>query len=137
MRFLEIFLEAGEVIDKPPVVNKPPAQQPKEIPLNSPGGATVMILNDDITPAEVVVEAIMYGTGLPAGEAIRRMESAHQGGWAAIASYANRDLAESVAQKIESHAQNNDRYDHYRRHIPPRGHFGPWPLSVEVMDAEQ
>ena len=102
MRFLEILLE-DEVVDKPPVTNKPPAQQPKEIPLNSPGGATVMILNDDITPAEVVVEAIMFGTGLPAGEAIGRMERAHQGGWAAIATYASKDVADSVASKIENH----------------------------------
>ena len=132
MRLSEILKEEGnEVIDRPPV------HQKKEVPLHVPGGATVMILNDPVTPAEVVVEAIMYGTGLSSGEAIRRMERAHQGGWAPIASYGSRDLAETVAAKIENHARNNMRYDHYRSHIPPRGYFDPWPLTTEVMDADQ
>lgn len=119
------------------VIDKPPVRTPQktEVPLHIPGGATVMILNDDITPAEVVVEAIMYGTGMSASEAIRRMERAHQGGWAPIAAYASRDLAESVASKIEMHARSNKRYDHYKPHIPYTGEV--WPLAVEVMDAEQ
>ena len=116
------------------VIDRPPVKQPTEVPLHVPGGATVMILNDDVTPAEVVVEAIMYGTGLSAAEAMRRMEKAHQGGWAAVASYASRDLAETVASKIENHARNNTRYDRYRPLIPFNG---PWPLAAEVMDAEQ
>ena len=116
------------------IIDRPPVKQKEEVPLHVPGGATVMILNDDVTPAEVVIEAIMYGTGLPANEAIRRMERAHQGGWAAVASYASRDLAETVAQKIENHARQNTRYDRYRPLIPFNG---PWPLAAEVMDAEQ
>lgn len=128
MRLDEIIDEAGEVIDRPPV------KQREEVPLHVPGGATVMILNDDVTPAEVVVAAVIYGTGLSAGAAIRRMEQAHQGGWAAIASYANRDVAETVASKIENHARNNTNYDHYRRFV---NFHGPWPLAAEVMDADQ
>lgn len=116
------------------VIDRPPVKQKEEVPLHVPGGATVMILNDDVTPAEVVVEAIMYGTGLSAAEATRRMEQSHRGGWAAVASYASRDLAETVASKIQNHARNNTRYDRYRPLIP---YQGPWPLAVEVMDAEQ
>jgi len=128
MRAREFIKEAGEVIDHPPV------HQKQEVPLHIPGGATVMILNDDKTPAEVVIEAVMYGTGLSESEAERRVLQAHQGGWAPVACYANRDMAETVASKIENHARNNTRYDHYKPHAR---HTGPWPLAVEVMDAEQ
>jgi len=130
MRLHEFVKEAGETT----VIDKPPVHQKAEVPQHLPGGATVMILNDSVTPAEVVVEAIMYGTGLSAHEAFVRMDDAHQGGWAPIASYANRDLAETVANKIMIHARNNTRYDKYRPLIP---HHGEWPLQAEVMDAEQ
>jgi ATP-dependent Clp protease adapter protein ClpS len=127
-------MRLDEIRPEVTVIDRPPVKQREEVPLHVPGGATVMILNDDVTPAEVVVEAIMYGTGLSAAEAQRRMEQSHQGGWAAVASYASRDLAETVASKIENHARNNTNYDHYRPHIPFNG---PWPLAAEVMDAEQ
>jgi len=128
MRIKEIVKEAGEVVDRPPV------KQNQEVPLHVPGGATVMILNDPVTPAEVVIEAVVYGTGLNPGEAERRVRQAHEGGWAPVASYANRDVAETVANKIETHARNNTRYDRYRQYV---GYFEPWPLAAEVMDAEQ
>lgn len=127
--FIDIIKEAEST-----VIDRPPVSKQQEVPLNVPGGATVMILNDDITPWEVVVEAIMHGTGLSEAEAMRRMRRAHEGGWAPIASYASRDLAETVANRIQSHAMNNRSYDHYRRYS---GYQGPWPLAVEVVDAEQ
>lgn len=134
MRIYEISEAEQNVIDRPPVKKK------EEVPLHVPGGATVVVLNDPVTPGEVVIEAVMYGTGLSQGEAIKRVMQAHTGGYAAVASYASRDLAESVAQKIEQHARSNKRYDHYRPHIPymgRAGYNGPWPLTCEVMDADQ
>ena len=116
------------------VVDRPPVQQKSEVPLHIPGGATVMILNDPVTPAEVAVEAVMHGTGLSLEEAARRVMRAHNGGWAPVASYSSRDVAESVADKIMSHARANTRYDHYRRFV---NHQGPWPFTAEVMDAQQ
>ena len=107
----------------------------EEVPMHRPGGFTVMILNDDKTPVEVVVEAVMYGTGLSPEEAMRRVEQAHNGGWAAVASYGSEDLAETVAEKIMRHARQNTRYDRYRSHPHFRNFNGPWPLSAEVMAA--
>lgn len=115
-------------------IEKPPVVKSKDAPAEVPGGATVMIMNDPVTPAEVVVEAIMYGTGLSKAAAMKRMMHAHRNGWVPIASYANKDIAESVASKIENHASNNKNYDHYRPYVK---HNGPWPLAVEVMDAQQ
>jgi ATP-dependent Clp protease adapter protein ClpS len=124
-----------EVIDRPPVLNRPPAE--KEKAYDFPGGATVMILNDDKTPGEVVVDAIVAGTGMPASEAFKRMMRAHQGGWAPVASYSSKDMAETVADRIMRHAQRNSNYDHYRQHPHFRNFSGPWPLQAEVMDAKQ
>lgn len=130
MKIHEIIKESpGEVLDRPPVLDR------QEVPLHRPGGFTVMILNDDKTPFEVVVEAVMYGTGLDAGEAMARVRRAHEGGWAAVASYGSKDLAETVADKIMRHASNNTRYDHYRQHPHFRNFRGPWPLTAEVMEA--
>jgi len=117
------------------VIDRPPVQKKEEVPLHRPGGATVMILNDEYTPAEVVVEAIVAGTGLSPEEAMRRMMKAHTDGWVPIASYATRDMAETVASKIEQHARSNTRYDHYRKYM--KNFQGPWPLSCEVMDADE
>lgn len=130
MKLSEILQEAGEA----EVIDRTPVKQQEEVPLSIPGGATVMILNDDVTPAEVVIEAVMYGTGLSEAEADRRVRRAHEGGWAPVACYASRDVAESVATKIQTHAYNNTRYDHYKQYT---NHRGPWPLTAEVMDAEQ
>jgi ATP-dependent Clp protease adapter protein ClpS len=133
MKIKEIVKEAGEDT----VIDRPLVHQRQEVPQHIPGGSTVMILNDDYTPFEVVIEAIMAGTHLPAAEAIRRMESAHQNGWAAIASYGSKDMADTVADRIMMHARANTDYDHYRQHPHFRNFQGPWPLQAEVMDADQ
>lgn len=131
-------------IQEATVLDRPLVHQQEEVPLHIPGGATVMILNDPVTPAEVVIEAVMSGTGLDGSEAARRVLAAHEGGWAPVASYASKDVAETVANKIIRHAASNVNYDRYRTMpgIPksprgPGGHIGPWPLQAEVMDAEQ
>ena len=117
------------------VTDRPPVKQPVEIPLNEPGGFNVVILNDPVTPAEVVVEALVSAVGLSRGDAMRRMMKAHRGGWRVVATYASSDVAETIAERIMAHAQSNTNYDHYRRYIPPRGYFDPWPLRAEVMEA--
>jgi ATP-dependent Clp protease adapter protein ClpS len=85
------------------------------VPLETPGGANVGILNDPVTPFNVVVEAVMAGTGLSESEATRRMVQAHTTGRAAVASYASRDLAETVAGRIEANAR-------------------PWTLATYVVE---
>ena len=104
----------------------------KELPLNDPSGWNVMIMNNNVTPAEVVVEAIMAAVKISQGEAMKRMMAAHQNGWVAVAAYGSKDMADTVASKIESHAHNNKSYDHYRQFTK---HVGPWPLDTEVMKA--
>lgn len=103
----------------------------------NPGGYTVVILNDGLTPAEVVVEAISSATGLSESEAYSKMMSAHKGGWAAIKSYPTLDIAETVADKIMRHAGNNTKYDHYRSLPHFKKFSGPWPLHAEVLDSSQ
>jgi len=128
-RYLDIVREAdADVLDREKVTQK------QEVPLHVPGGATVVVLNDHVTPFEVAVEAVVAATGLSTGEASKRMMKAHTQGWAAVAAYASRDIAETIASKIMQHARGNTNYDHYRRFT---GHTGPWPLHAEVMDAEQ
>ena len=128
--WIEIVENGGEVIDRPPV------QQPTQAPVHVPGGSTVVVLNDPYTPFEVAVEAVEHGVPLSKDEAMRRMMKAHRGGWAAVASYASKDMAETVSDRIMRHAHQNTNYDHYKRHIPPQGWNGPWPLHAEVMDAD-
>ena len=128
-RYLDIVREAdADVLDREKVTQK------QEVPLHVPGGATVVVLNDHVTPFEVAVEAVVAATGLSTSEASKRMMRAHTQGWAAVAAYANRDIAETIAEKIMQHARSNTNYDQYRRFT---GHTGPWPLHAEVMDAEQ
>ena len=128
-RYLDIVREAdADVLDREKVTQK------QEVPLHVPGGATVVVLNDHVTPFEVAVEAVVAATGLSTSEASKRMMRAHTQGWAAVAAYANRDIAETIAAKIMQHARSNTNYDQYRRFT---GHTGPWPLHAEVMDAEQ
>lgn len=134
---LKEYIREAEVADRPPELAKPPVGQQQEKPTDKPGGFTVMILNDGMTPAEVVIEAIVSVTGMSADVAFTKMMRAHQGGWAPIKSYASKDVAETIAHGIMRHAQQNDRYDHYRQHPHFRNFKGPWPLTAEVMDAAQ
>ena len=126
-----------EVITEAEVMEPVKTPQAKEKPADKPGGFTVMILNDGMTPAEVVIEAIVSATGMSSDDAFSKMMRAHQGGWAAIKSYASKDMAETVAHNIMRHAQQNNNYDHYRAHPHFRNFKGPWPLTAEVMDASQ
>jgi len=102
-----------------------------DAPVEKPPGWNVVILNDDTTPAEVVVEAIVDSTDLTPHQAIERMMTAHSGGWAVIKSYHSADVAEQVAHNIQVHAENNTKYDHYKEHL---GHKGPWPLTTDIQE---
>jgi ATP-dependent Clp protease adapter protein ClpS len=130
-------MKLSELTDAPEkVLNPTKASEPE--PVYRPGGATVVILNDDYTPFEVVIEAIVASTNLSVSEATKRMHAAHTKGFSPIASYASRDVAETVAENIMKHARANRHYDHYRAH-PHFRRLGnqPWPLQAEVMDADQ
>ena len=131
MRSIRHYINILEDLD---VLDREKVTQKQEVPLHVPGGATVVVLNDHVTPFEVAVEAVVAATGLGAEEAARRMMKAHTQGWAAVAAYANKDVAETIADRIMRHARNNSNYDHYRQYMK---HTGPWPLTAEVMDAEQ
>lgn len=124
------LIENNEVIDRPPV------RQREEVPLHIPGGFTVCIRNDPITPFQVVIEAVVAATGLSVGEAVKRMMQAHTSGLAPVAAYASKDIAETKANKIEQHARANTRWDEIRRHIPPNGYWNPWPLQTEILDSQ-
>jgi ATP-dependent Clp protease adapter protein ClpS len=115
------------------VLDRPPTTDKQDAPLYIPGGATVVVFNDDNTPFEVVIEAIVAATKLSPSEAAKRMMQAHSQGWSPIASYPTRDIAETVSSNIEHHAAINDRYDEYKIIQNWRG---PWPLTCDVMDAE-
>jgi len=124
-------INESEVADRvrPKIKNQP-------VPTQLPGGFTVYVLNDHITPFEVAVEAVMSAIGLSEAEARRRMMKAHRGGGYPVAAYASKDIAETKAQKIMVHAQQNTNYDHLRRYTNGgRGWNGPWPLHAEVMEA--
>lgn len=123
-------------MNKPEVIDRPPTVTPVEatVPVEVPGGATVMLLNNPVTPFEVVLEALMSATGLSHAEAYKRMMKCHQNGWHPVASYGSVDVAQTVADKITRHAAANGRYERYR---PLVKHMGPWPLDTEVMDAGQ
>lgn len=137
MRDLIKIVENGPevtVIDRPPVKKK----QSQDVPVHLPGGFTVVVLNDPVTPFEVAVEAVVAGTHLSPGEAIKRMMAAHKKGYAPVAAYATKDMAETVAENIEQHARANKSWDHLRPYVPymgKTGYTGPWPLSCEVMES--
>lgn len=116
------------------VLTAPPKVHTNDEEDKKPGGATVMVLNDPITPGMLVLEAIVSATGLSQAEAMKRVMKAHQGGWAAIETYASKDMAETVAKKILDYVHSDTKYDDYRQFT---NHKGPWPLAVEVVDAEQ
>ena len=123
------LLQELETIMRPPKMTA----KPKEVELNKPGGFNVMILNNPVTPFQVVQEALMSAVGLSPAKAAERMMRAHKGGWACVATYASSDVAETVANKITQHAASNDRYDHIKRY---QRFTGPWPLDTEVMEAD-
>jgi len=134
-------LHENETIEKDPDLKKGTPPEEKEIELDKPGGFNICVLNDPVTPAEVVVEALMFVLGLSQAAAMRRMMRAHKNGWHVVATYASKDIAETKAAQIMAHARSNTNYDHYRTHpmIPPthpiKRHNGPWPLTAEVMEA--
>lgn len=129
-------LQEAEVLDRPPV------KQPQEIELDKPGGFNVVLLNDKVTPYEVVVEALMSVLGLSHQGAMKRMMRAHRGGWYVVATYASSDVAETMADRLTMHCRSNKNYDRYRSMpgVPrypngPGGYQGPWPTTFEVMEA--
>ena len=123
---MTILKELFDVIDKVKSI-------PKEMELDAPGGFNVMILNNPVTPAEVVVEALMSSVGLSKSAAMKRMMRTHRNGWHCVATYSSKDVAETVANKIEKHAGANTNYDHYRKYVKFND---PWPLDTEIMEAD-
>lgn len=128
-------MKIKHIIRENTVLDRKPTVVPKEVELDKPGGFNVVILNDPVTPYQVVVEAIMHAVGLSESQAFKRMMRAHRRGWHVVATYASRDIAETVASKLEQHARANTNYDYMRPMIPPRGYYDPWPLTAEVMEA--
>lgn len=134
-----------DIIKEEVVLDRPPVKQPKEIELDKPGGFNIVLLNDNITPYEVVLEALQSVLELSRQSAYERMMRAHRGGWHVVATYASSDVAETMAERLMDHCRSNTNYDYYRRDsndslIPryphgPRGYHDPWPTTFEVMEA--
>ena len=121
-----------EVLDRKQSIDK----KTQPVPVQLPGGFTVYVLNDHITPFEVAVEAVMAAIGLSHDDARRRMMKAHRGGGHPVAAYASKDIAETKAQQIMTHAQQNRNYDYLRPYTNGgNGWKQPWPLHAEVMEA--
>lgn len=131
-----------QILEDLKVVTGKPTFGAEEIPLNDPTGWNINLLNDTVTPFEVVVEALISVLGLSQSEAFKRMMAAHKGGWITVATYSSQDIAETKAQRLESHSRNNANYDHYRilPGVPkfpngPGQFTGIWPVSFEIMKA--
>ncbi len=67
----------------------------------------VVILNDDYTPMEFVVEVLEMYFGMDREKATRIMLTIHTQG-AATAGIFPRDIAETKAELVNSHAREND-----------------------------
>jgi ATP-dependent Clp protease adapter protein ClpS len=104
----------------------------KEVELNKPGSFNVCILNDPVTPGMLVLEAIVHVIKISPAEAMRRVMTAHRGGWAVVATYSSKDVAETKASLLEDYVRNDKKYDDYHQYT---GHAGAWPFTVEVMEA--
>lgn len=94
-----------------------------------PGGWTVFIeaTRDCIEP--VAVEAVMYGANKTQDQAQAIVTASAWTKRAPVHTYAQRDVAESVAEKISNHAARNTRY---------AKHWGSphWNLPTFVEPAE-
>lgn len=130
------------ILNEETVLKSPPVIQQKEIPLDDPTGWNVVLLNDPVTPFEVVIEALQTVLRITRDEAYRRMMKAHRSGWHVVATYGSEDIAETIRLKLETSCKNNKNYDHYRTMpgVPryprgPGGFSGPWPTQFDVMKA--
>lgn len=56
----------------------------KEEELNAPGCYNVYILNNDVTPFDVVFEALVEAANLNPGDAFARLLTAHTKGWSLL-----------------------------------------------------
>ena len=110
---------------------------PKVVPATwpRPGGFNVVILNDRYTPFDLVIDSLVAGVPLSPDEAERRMLASHRDGEAAVAAYASKDIAETVAGRIMDYAKA-DKDGKYAR--AQKQHRGPikCPLTAEVREAD-
>lgn len=131
MKLTEILTE-NELLDR----ERERLVQKREVPDAPPTGFNVVVLNDHITPFQVAIEAVAHGARLSPDEAQRRMTEAHTRGGSVVGVYGTLDIAETVADRIMSHARSNDRHDDMRPYTNGgRGWSEPWPLHAEVRIA--
>jgi ATP-dependent Clp protease adaptor protein ClpS len=107
---------------------------PKNPPAELPKGFNVVILNDNYTPFDVVIDSLVAGVPLSPDEAERRMLASHRNGEAAVAAYASKDIAETVAGRIMDHAKADKKGKYARARAEHRGPM-ECPLTAEVREA--
>jgi ATP-dependent Clp protease adapter protein ClpS len=125
-------MDFRKLLNELEVLDRPPAKAAQEIELNKPGGFNVVVLNDPHTPGELVVEAIVKIVRISPSAARKRMMRAHRGGWSVIATYANGDIAETIASQLTTYCRTNKDYD-WAKEI--QNWRGDWPTTFEVMEA--
>lgn len=96
---------------------------------DKPSGWTVFIEANRDCIEPVAVEAVMYGANKTQDQAQAIVTASAWTKTAPVHTYAQRDVAESVAQKISNHAASNTRY---------AKHWGSpeWRLPTFVESAE-
>ena len=98
-----------EALDKILDISKTAAAADEE-DTAKPGGWTVFIEANRDCIEPVAVEAVMYGANKTQDQAQAIVTASAWTKRAAVHTYAQRDVAESVAQKISNHAASNTRY---------------------------
>lgn len=126
--FIKIIKEA-EVIDRPPEL----VRQPDEVSAQPPKYG--VFIHDGDVIGQVVEEALMAVLKWSVEKARRVTMSVPTslGGRALVASYASRDMAETVAQAIHDHAASNQRWNDAKRFLHV---VGDWDLDVTAEQIE-
>ncbi len=75
--------------------------------IREPSLFKVLLLNDDFTPMDFVVELLMKHFRKPHDEAMRIMLAVHEKGFGVCGVFP-RDIAETKVQQVNQYARNND-----------------------------
>ena len=80
---------------------------PEKTKLAPPSMYQVLLLNDDFTPMDFVVEVLEKFFGMPEGRATQIMLTVHTQGKAVCGVY-SKDIAETKAQQVNEYSREND-----------------------------
>ncbi|MFK0571109.1 ATP-dependent Clp protease adapter ClpS [Endozoicomonas sp.] len=80
---------------------------PEKTRLSPPSMFQVLLLNDDFTPMDFVVEVLEKFFSMPEGKATQTMLMVHTQGKAVCGVY-SKDVAETKAQQVNEYSREND-----------------------------